>query len=283
MVWALIAFLAVVLMDPAAPVKAPAHRPTRLVRASATAQYEVPSPYEFEAEQQLFALANRMRAQEGLPPLQADEGLTQAARAHAAAIAAQQQLSHQLPGEPSLAERLANSSTLHLDHAGENVASAGSVERAHEILMLSPPHRENLLNPSYNVAGIGAVRSGDILYVVQDFGQFLPIYSTQQADDFVAASVSQMRGRASLPVLRREDGSNAQASACAMAQANSLNTPHPAGQYIVRYTSMQPESLPASASKAIADHNIRAFSVGTCYARTASYPNGVYWVTLLFY
>jgi uncharacterized protein YkwD len=280
MAWALVASIAVVLTNSAAPAKPSAHRP-HVVRASA--QEQVSSLYEPEAEQQLFALANRMRAQDGLPPLQADEGLTQAAREHAAAIAVQQQLSHQLPGEPSLTQRLASSGALHLDQVGENVASAATVERAHEILMLSPPHRENLLNPSYNVAGFGIVRNGDVLYVVQDFGQFLPIYSTHQAEDFVAASVVQQRSQASLPLLQRMDGSSAQAAACTMAQSNSLNTARPTGRYILRYTTMQPESLPANAGKAINDRNLRAFSVGTCYARTASYPNGVYWVTVLFY
>ncbi len=33
------------------------------------------------------------------------------------------------------------------------MASAASVELAQEGLMLSPPHRQNLLNPAYNVAG----------------------------------------------------------------------------------------------------------------------------------
>ena len=46
--------------------------------------------------------------------------------------------------------------------------------------MLSPPHRANLLNPSYNVIGLGVVRNGDRLYIVQDFGHALPNYSAAE-------------------------------------------------------------------------------------------------------
>jgi uncharacterized protein YkwD len=66
------------------------------------------------AEQKLFELANQARVRTVLAPLHADDGLTEAAREHAAAIAERQQLSHQLPGEAPLAQRLATSTSLHL-------------------------------------------------------------------------------------------------------------------------------------------------------------------------
>jgi uncharacterized protein YkwD len=102
--------------------------------------------YDTEAERQLLDMANRERAKAGLPPLQKDEGLTQAARAHATAMAAQQKLSHQLSGEPNLEHRLAANTKTQLDQAGENVAFAPSVDQAQDSLMHSPPHRANLLN-----------------------------------------------------------------------------------------------------------------------------------------
>jgi len=284
MPWALIASLAIVLANGAIPVRIP------LPPASALAAPIKPQPssdYDAEAESQLLAMANQARAQAGLAPLQLDEGLTQAARTHAAALAARQQLSHQLPGEPSLAQRLAASSSLHLDRGGENVVFAPSVNQAQQGLMLSPPHRENLLNAAYNVAGFGVVRRGYTLYVAQDFGHGLPTYSAQTSEAIVAASVSRMRGAANLSLLRRLDGSAAQAAACAMARENSVNTPlsHEMAQshYLLRYTSDQLQTLPSSASRAVGDREVRAFAVGSCYARTASYPNGVYWVALLFY
>ena len=69
-----------------------------------------------------------------------------------------------------------------------------------------------------------------------------------------------------------------------MAQADSLSgAAPPPGAYMLRYTSMTPESLPANISKVIAQRGLHTYSAGTCYARTQKYPNGAYWVVLLFY
>jgi len=277
------AWLAMFLIGGAAPVKDPKSPPAKVLNV-ASAQQPSPndsSPYDAEAERALFDLANQARAQAGIAPLQIDDGLTQAARAHAAAMAGQQQLSHQFAGEPSLAQRLAANCTLHLDQAGENVAYAGSVEQSHQSLMHSPPHRENLLNPGYNVAGFGVVRAGYSLYVAQDFGHSLPAYSPRQAGGLVSGSIARFRRDANLPRLQWMDSDAAQNAACSMARADSLKTVASRGSYVLRYTTEQPEILPDAAAKAIEDRAMHTFSVGTCYARTTSYPNGVYWVTLV--
>jgi uncharacterized protein YkwD len=278
-----IAWLAVLLIGGAAPVKDPKPVPAQLLN-TASAQQPSPndsSPYDVEAERELFDLTNQARAQAGMSPLQLDDGLIQAARAHAAEMAGQQQLSHQFAGEPSLAQRLAANSALHLDRAGENVAYAGSADQAQQSLMHSPPHRENLLNPGYNVAGFGVVRVGSTLYVAQDFGHSLPAYSPRQAGGVVSGTIARMRRDANLPQLQWMDSDAAQTAACSMARADSLKTAAPRGSYILRYTTAQPEALPAAAARAIEDRAVHTFSVGTCYARTNSYPNGVYWVTLV--
>jgi len=282
----LTAWLAVVLIGGAGPVKDPQAPPAKVLNsASAHPQPspDDPSPYDAHAERQLFDLANQARVQAGVAPLQMDDGLTQAARAHASEMAAQQQLSHQFAGEPSLAQRLAAHSTLHLDQAGENVSLAGSVEQSHQGLMHSPPHRENLLNPGYNVAGFGVVRSGNSLYVAEDFAHSLPAYSPRQAGGLISGTIARTRREANLPQLQWMDSDAAQDAACSMARADSLKTVAARGSYILRYTTEQPEALPAAAAKAIEDRTMRAFSVGTCYARTSSYPNGVYWVTLVLH
>ena len=243
--------------------------------------------YDPTAERKLFELANQSRVQAGLAPLHADDGLTEAAREHAAAIAERQQLSHQLPGEAPLAQRLATSTNLHLERGGENVATAATVDQIYASLMRSAPHRENLLNPSFNVAGFGVARNGYLLFVTQDFGEGRATYSTQTSEDLVAASVAHMRQQRRRSGLQRLNSSAAQTAACSMARANSLNTPMTRemaqSRYLLRYTSNQPQSLPTSAPRAIGDHSISAFAVGSCYAKTASYPNGVYWVALMFY
>src|SRR5215470_3269749 len=97
-----IAWLAVVLIGGAAPVKDPKAVPAKLLNtASASQQPSLndSSAFDVEAEKDMLELANQARAQAGLVPLQADEGLLQAARVHAVAMAGRQQLSHQFAGE----------------------------------------------------------------------------------------------------------------------------------------------------------------------------------------
>ena len=276
---ALTAALAIVLMGGLAPAKTRKAKPAAFVAAAAQFSFA----NEVNAENRLFDLANQVRAEAGVSALQRDEGLVQAAREHAAAMAAQQQLSHQFSGEASVQQRLTAATSLHIDRAGENVAFAATVDQAHDNLMHSPPHRENLLNPAYNVAGFGVVRSGDSLYVVQDFGHGSQVSSSEQTENVVAESVIRMRQESNGSQLQRLDGSGVRAVACSMAHADSLNVSSNPGQYFLRYTSMQPETLPTSAAKTVADRGLRAFAVGACYARTASYPGGVYWVAVVFY
>ena len=240
--------------------------------------------YDLQAERQLLEMANAERAHAGLEPLKMDDGLVRAARAHAAEMALQNQLSHQFSGEPSLPQRLAASSPLHLEREGENVAMAANPDQAHQALMSSPPHRDNLMSPNFNVAGFGVFRSGHMLYVAQDFGSSLPSYSVRQAQELVDSSVERLRAQAKLPRLQRVDSGSAQSSACAMAQADSLNAAAPPpGAYMLRYTSMTPEALPSTISKVIAARGLHTYSAGTCYAKTQKYPNGAYWVVLVFY
>jgi uncharacterized protein YkwD len=242
------------------------------------------SAYDLQAERQLLEMANAERAHTGLAPLKMDDGLVRAARAHALQMASQNQLSHQFSGEPSLPQRLAASSPLHLEREGENVAMAANPDQAHQALMSSPPHRDNLLSPTFNVAGVGVFRSGHMLYVAQDFGSSLPSYSVRQAQELVSASVEQLRAQAKLPRLQRVENGSTQTSACAMAQADSLRaTAPPPGAYMLRYTSMTPEALPSGISKVIAARGLHTYSAGTCYAKTQKYPSGAYWVVLLFY
>jgi uncharacterized protein YkwD len=296
MTWALIASLAIVFSGSAALPSKVALKTVSGPRtedlAKNASNYQ-PSPtydryeYDSQAEEELFNLANQDRVRAGLAPLQLDPSLTQAARAHAAEMAEQQQLSHQLRGEPALARRLAAAGDLRLDRAGENVALDSNVEEAERHLLLSPPHRANLLNADYNVAGFAVVRAAGQFYVVQDFGHRLPSYSTDQTGNLVAAAVRQTRAQAGLPPLQKIDDNGLQNTACSMAQQDRLNprAVHELAQRynVLTYTNARPEALPNEASQLISNPRLRDFSVGVCYARTATYPNGVYWVALLFY
>lgn len=247
-----------------------------------------PSPYfDAQAEQQLLELANQARAKAGVPPLQFDQGMVEAARTHAEEMAQQQQLSHQFEGEPSLPRRLSAASPLHLDHAGENVALDRTPDQAHQHLMLSPPHRENLLDSSYNIAGFGVIRDGDRLYVVQDFGHSVTAYSADQAEETIFQVLSRARAEAHLPALARQSDPALHEATCSMAKEDKLSTRsmHDFAQRysVVSYTNMHPETLPAGATRFVQDRHLTHVSVGACFAQSERYPGGVYWVGLLFY
>lgn len=246
---------------------------------------DIPFPaYEFQAEQDLLQMANQSRRQAGVSPLKLDCGLSEAARAHAVAMMDAQKLSHQFADEAALPQRLALTTKLQLDQEGENVALDYDALHGHEHLMLSPPHRANLLNPAYNVVGLGVVRSGERLYIVQDFGHALPNYTTDEAKEKVAAAVAQVRRSAHVRDLPRYDVPDADQYACSMAHADKLGTAPVvklAKQFtVLTYTSLHPEALPTGTTRAITSRNLRSFSVGACYARTETYPTGVYWIVV---
>jgi len=279
----LLAFLLGTAVSAVQPAAQSANKAS-LKTASATTP-DIPfREYEFQVEQDLLQLANQARRQAGAGPLTLDSGLTDAARIHAQAMLDARKLSHQFEGEPTLPQRLAATTRLQLDLEGENVALDYSAAAGHEHLMLSPPHRANLLNPAYNVVGLGVVRSGDRLYIVQDFGHALPRYSVDEVKDRVSTAVNRMRHEAHRPALSRRVLTSADDAACSMAQADKLGTSRVrklAEQYtVLTYTSLHPETLPADATHAVASPNLHSFSIGACYARTDTYPTGVYWLVL---
>jgi uncharacterized protein YkwD len=240
--------------------------------------------FDSQAEQQILELANRSRQQAGASLLTMDAGLSHAARVHAQAMLEARQLSHQFDGEPSLPKRLAAATALQLDQEGENVALDIDPAQAEQHLMLSPPHRANLLNPAYNVVGMGVVRSGDRLYVVQDFGHALPNYSLTEVKERIASAVQQARHHADASDLPRSDLATADDAACSMAHADKLATSevHQLARHytVLTFTSLHPETLPSGSDHAIGSRNLHSFSIGACYARTETYPTGVYWVVL---
>ncbi len=283
MFWAFIPAVALILNNRPAPARIPAPQPVSA--PVMVAFWEESAAYDSRAEKDLLELVNRTRVRAGLRPFRLDEGLSRAARGHASEMAKRRQLSHQFPGESALGQRIAAECDLFLVEAAENVASGESVDRAHDELMQSPPHRENLLRPSYNTIGIGIVRRGDRLYVVQDFGNSMPKYSAERAADLAADSVARKRADAHLPPLAKDDGAESQREACAMSAADSLKVDLPGAspsRYILRYTSPQPDALPSDALKLIQDGSVKAFSVGSCFAASKTYPNGMYWMVLRF-
>jgi len=290
MLWSTLLILAIAAGNPEAPVAGPAIKPAavqttqpapKLLKTALPNTSEDPA-----AENEILELANRSRAEAGLAPLRMDDSLSTAAREHALRMVANEQLSHQFAGEPALLQRISQVSSSPMDRAGENVAYNMSPEGAQRALMQSPPHRRNLLDPEFNVAGIAALWNGGRLYVVQDFGRELPAYSTQQTRGLVAKAVSDVRHRAGLPRLTPITDRDLDNTVCDLAKQDHLNA-HAlktrGGRGIVTYSQSHPETLPAGAINLLKDQGARQYEIGTCYARSKANPGGMYWVAIRLY
>jgi uncharacterized protein YkwD len=239
------------------------------------------------AEAALLDLVNRSRLETGAAPVLPDESLRDAAVLHAQRMVSSRQLEHQFPGEPSLLQRIADVSTLPLDRAGENIANVTCVADAHELLMQSPPHRQNLLDPRFNVVGIAALWSHGRLYVVQDFAHAVPSYSAGETATMVGNAIDQVRLNAGLRGLSRFTLPHLNEAACNLAEEGHPNARVIAASYTdqqtITYTQSRPEVLPASAQRFLSDPTVHEFAVGSCYARNANYPTGIYWIAILLY
>lgn len=242
--------------------------------------------YDEAAEQKILELLNQARAQRGLPPLQQNAQLQEAARAHSQLLAKRQKLSHKFGGEPAANERLAMTG-LHFDRDGENVGLNQSAEGVHQGFMHSPPHRANILDPDYNAVGIGVVERGGNIWVTEDFARTFAEYSASGVEEIVAGRVSELRGRAGLPSLGRRFVAVLRHDACSMAHEDKLDPRLPLRVQDVRqaatFTSTEPQVLPPDAVVIARQRTAKGFAVGACFARTRKYPAGAYWIVLVTY
>jgi uncharacterized protein YkwD len=135
-------------------------------------------------EKLLLDATNRERAAAGLQPLQWDDALAAAAREHAQLMVQENVLSHQLPGEPSLEQRVAQAGAKYAMVA-ENVAVGPNPEEIHEGWMHSPGHRRNILNADLTAIGIAVMRGTNGLFAVEDFSRQVADLNLMQQEEKV--------------------------------------------------------------------------------------------------
>jgi Cysteine-rich secretory protein family len=239
-------------------------------------------------EKQLFAQLNQSRQEAGLPPLVWDERLADAARIHTQRMVQANDLGHVLKGEPQVAERLA-ATGIHFNRSGENVGYDSQFDDLERIWMDSPPHRENILSPDYNMVGIGAARTDDgIWYATQDFAHGVPHRTASEAENLVAQSFEDLRKKEDRPPLDRVSDAHVHDLACTMAHSGKLD-PRAAltlGGVVatVVYNNPFPEELPNSAVSAARNKRFTKFVVGACFAEDApGNPGGTFYVVMTFY
>jgi uncharacterized protein YkwD len=112
-----------------------------------------------QAEQKMFDLVNSERVKVSLKQLVWDARISDAALAHSCDMFERRYFSHISPEGKDVGDRLIEAK-ISFFVAGENLAYAPDVLRAHEGLMNSPGHRANILNPQFGKIGIGVIDGG---------------------------------------------------------------------------------------------------------------------------
>ncbi len=234
------------------------------------------------AEQELFRDANQVRTKAGAPALEWNEGLAQAARAHAQKMVERGELSHQFSGEPAVPERIA-ATELRFDASAENLAFGATAADIQNGWMHSPGHRENMLNPRYNAVGIAVVRRGDSLYAVSDFAHTVPKFSATDVENTVAETLNAMRASKGLPPLKRVEIPQLRQAACDMARANKVEgnaglRAAPQLRSSVAFTDADPNNFAKHLAALGSTRGYQSVAVGSCFARSPAYPEGTNWV-----
>lgn len=122
-------------------------------------------------EQEMVNYINQARSSAGLPPLRLNSRLTTTARAKSKDMAVNNYFSHNSPTYGSFTALLGRYG-ISYRAAAENIAwnSNGSVRSAHNSLMNSAGHRNNIMNRNFQQIGVGIyVRSCGRHYYTQLF------------------------------------------------------------------------------------------------------------------
>lgn len=102
----------------------------------------------------LLNLINFERQSRNISPLTLDAGLSNLAEKHSRDMADRNFFSHLNPDGKNPSQRLTESGIV-FQTTGENIAFAPNLETAHQNLMKSEEHRNNILNPVFEKIGIG--------------------------------------------------------------------------------------------------------------------------------
>jgi uncharacterized protein YkwD len=210
-------------------------------------------PASSSPEENLFGATNAARSEQGLAPLQWDESLARAARAHADLMLQSGQLSHQLPGEAALAPRAAQAG-IHFQTIAENIGQGPSVDAIQQSWMNSPPHRANILDPHLNHVGFAVVGNGSSFYAVADFSQALAALSF----DEIEAQV----GKVLISQGLQTGGSVTEARKTCEMDEGSAAASKPL--FIMRWQCTDVTRLPDALEERIQTHRYHTAVVGAC-------------------
>ena len=246
-----------------------------------------PAPSDEEAEAQVLSALNQSRAEAGVPALQADDKLRDAARRHSLLLVQRNVLSHQFPGEPSLTQRLRAAGAF-FSAAAENVGVNSQLADVNSMFLRSPGHRANMLSPAYNAVGIGVVHRGRDYWVTEDFAQLTPSLSAQQVEDEAARSFELKWKQSHSALPKRVNLDALRAFACQTAQSGgklhkaNISYEHSLAREVVGFSTPDPSSLAPQVDSVISNLSVAAYAVGACTPQESG-SDGQFWIVMAFF
>lgn len=115
---------------------------------------------DLDSELIMLQLTNQTRSEYGLPPLVLDPTIRSVAIAHSRDMLVRDFFAHINPDGETHGDRLRRGG-VDFRRAGENLAEASSIPRAHQALMESESHRIVILDLGYTRIGIGVIATGN--------------------------------------------------------------------------------------------------------------------------
>jgi uncharacterized protein YkwD len=236
-----------------------------------------------KAEKELLDIINRERESRRLPELRMSQSLVRLARAHSEEMARLNVLMHESARGLSLTERLEEAGVAFAAN-GENVArtNAFDPETVHRSFMASPGHRENILNPAYDEAGIGIVSGkGGTVWVTEDFIKSAGRRSADEVRALILRTIDAGRAAAGLPPLELiEDVSR---TALEFARDKAAGRPIPDlpdsfGPAVIRFNMGPDVDAVAASIKGERNADYGRVGIGVWFARTGEYPGGAYYI-----
>jgi hypothetical protein len=259
-----------------------------------TAILAVPAPCDPAIEDKVLSLMNTVRTKSGLPALKADSHLKESARMHLTEFVKNQEISIQYADEPALQDRLKMANVL-CGSTGEIMLKVSNLDAPAEQLF-SKEHKDILLNPKMSAANVVAEQSGDSWFIVADLIQPLQELSPAEVEKLVVSAIQDLRRTKNIMPLNYSASSRLRSTACEMAKKDTLKVyvPNPteggstpgSASPILRnfaFTNLDPRELPQSIVTMPQDPKINSIAVGTCFASSTTYPNGIYWIVIQFY
>jgi hypothetical protein len=155
--------------------------------------------------------------------------------------------------------------------------------------------KKTILDPRLTVADVAAAKSGTMWFVVADLIQPQQALSIEEVERLILTSIHDLRRAKGMTPLKGFWSKRLRTVAGEMAKKDSLKVeiPDPPDAGFMRspgpyarsfaYTSFNPQELPQSIIAMPNDPKIDTIAVGACFAKTKTYPNGMYWIVVQLY